>query len=60
MEKEPRQSRRGLDCQTLPTLESPSLDHLLPTASAHTAEEAVNLLVLAVMRLERALHAYTP
>jgi hypothetical protein len=59
MEKEPRRSRRGLDSQTLTALQSTSLEYLTPATGAHAAEEAVHLLVLAVMRLKRALHTYT-
>jgi len=60
MEKEPRRKRRGLDSETLSTLESTGPEYLTTTASAHTAKEAVNLLILAVVRLERALQRVHP
>jgi hypothetical protein len=60
MEKEPRLSRRGLDCETLPTLKTPGPDNIPTTTSAHTAKETVHLLILAVMRLERALQRIHP
>lgn len=60
MEKEPRRDRRGLDSETLSTLESTGPEYLTTTASAHTAKEAVNLLILAVVRLERALQRVHP
>jgi hypothetical protein len=60
MEKEPRHRAAALDCETLPTLESPGLEHLTTTTSAHAAEKAVNLLILAVVRLERALQQVHP
>lgn len=60
MEKEPRQKRRGLDSETLSTLKTTGLEDLPTTTSAHTAKEAVNLLILAVMRLERALQRVHP
>jgi hypothetical protein len=60
MEKEPRQYRRGLDSETLTTLQATSLQYLTTTTSAHTAQEAMNLLILAVVRLERALQRVHP
>lgn len=59
MEKEPRRERRGLDRQTLAALKPASLQNLTPTAGAHAAHKAVHLLILAVVRLKRALHTYT-
>jgi hypothetical protein len=52
--------RRGLDSKTLSALQTPSLDHLTATAGAHAAQESVNLLILTVMRLERALQPEHP
>lgn len=60
MEKEPRQKRRGLDCETLTTLKAPGPENLTTTTSAHAAQKAVNLLILAVVRLESTLQRVHP
>jgi hypothetical protein len=60
MEKEPRLKRRGLDSETLTALQTAGPENLTTTTSAHAAEEAMNLLILAVVRLERALQRVHP
>jgi len=62
MEKEPRRKRRGLglDREAISSLKSASPDDLTSTTSAHAGQEAVNLLILAIMRLERALQPVHP
>jgi hypothetical protein len=60
MEKEPRRKRRGLDCETLATLKAPGPENLTTTTSAHAAQKAVNLLILAVVRLESTLQRVHP
>lgn len=58
--KEPRQDCRGLNSKTLSPLESTSLQNLPSVASAHPAQKSVYPLVLAVMRLKRALQRLHP
>lgn len=60
VEEEPRRISRGLDCQTLPTLSTTSLENLTTASGAHAAQKAVNLLILPVVRLKRTLQRVHP
>lgn len=60
MEKEPRQSSRGLDSETLSTLEPAGLDNSPAAPGFHPAQKTMNLFILPIMRLERALQCVHP